>query len=92
MKPFERSVPTVGALLASNSSPLERMRWGPRWATNRFAEYWVVRAVFGGEPPPSKTHGTLLTNHQNGITGLLPHHPILADCREVSCVMRCGTP
>ena len=51
MKPFERNVPTVGALLASNSSPLERMRWGPRWATNCFADGWVVRAVLGGDHP-----------------------------------------
>ncbi len=54
MKPFERSVPTVGALLASNSSPLERMRWGPRWATNRFAECWVVRAAMEVDHPPPK--------------------------------------
>jgi hypothetical protein len=57
MKPFEQNAPTVGALLGSNSSPLERMRWVPRWATNRFAECWVVRAVFGGEPPPPKLMG-----------------------------------
>jgi hypothetical protein len=56
MKPFERSVPTVGTRLVSNSSPLERMRWGPRWATNRFAECWVVRTVFGGAPPQLMAH------------------------------------
>jgi len=48
MKPFEQSAPTVEALLASNSSPLERMRWDPRWATNRFTDFWAVRAVFRG--------------------------------------------
>lgn len=38
MKPFERNVLTVVALFASNSSPLGRMRWDPRWATSSVAE------------------------------------------------------
>lgn len=51
MKPFEQSALTVGALLASNSSPLERMRWDLRWVTNRFAEWQAVRVYSKGHPP-----------------------------------------
>lgn len=39
MKLFERNVLTAGISLVSNSSLSARMRWDPRWATSRLAEF-----------------------------------------------------
>ncbi len=47
MKLFERSALTAGTPLASNSSPSARMRWDPRWATSRLAEFSAFRTQHG---------------------------------------------